>query len=137
MDQPPTRLFTVEEANALLPELRRILQDLREAREAQAEAQQQLAERYHGGQRTNGHVNPGGEVERLTEATEQAQRRMTEAVQAIHRLGGELKDVERGMVDFRTLRDGRVVYLCWLMHEPSVLFWHELEGGYRGRQPLE
>ena len=66
-----------------------------------------------------------------------AQSQIRAAADAIHELGAELKDPERGMVDFRTLRDGRVVYLCWLMEEPRVMYWHELDAGYRGRQRLE
>jgi hypothetical protein len=130
------RIFTVEEANALLPQLRQLLDDLRAARERLLEAQEQIAQRFHGGARSNGHVTPGGEVERLNAASNEAQADIGRAVSAIAELGCELKDPDRGMVDFRTMRGGRVVYLCWLQHEPEVLFWHELDGGYRGRQEL-
>ncbi|HZT07134.1 MAG TPA: DUF2203 domain-containing protein [Chloroflexota bacterium] len=130
------RLFTVAEANALLPRLRDILAELRAARERLLHIQEQLAERIHGGARSNGHIEPGGETAQLTAASEAAQRDMTRAVRAIAELGCELKDPDRGMVDFRTMRDGRVVYLCWLMDEPEVQFWHELDAGYRGRQRL-
>jgi hypothetical protein len=74
---------------------------------------------------------------RLTTASEDAQAQIRAAAEAIHELGGELKDPERGMVDFRSERDGRVVYLCWLMNERRVMYWHELDAGYRGRQPLD
>ena len=74
---------------------------------------------------------------KLTAASEEAQSQIGAAVAAIHELGGELKDPDRGMVDFRSERDGRVVYLCWLMEEPRVMYWHELDAGYRGRQSLE
>jgi hypothetical protein len=130
------RIFTVEEANGLLPRLRTILDELRAARERLLQAQEQIAARFHGGSRSNGHVLPGGELDRLNAASTEAQSDIGTAVSAIAELGCELKDPERGMVDFRTMRDGRVVYLCWLQHEPEVQFWHELEGGYRGRQPL-
>lgn len=134
MEEP--RIFTFEEALALLPRLREILQNLRQAREAMASAQQVLDVKYHGGHRTNGHVKPGGELDQLMGRTEEARNRLTAAVRAIAELGCELKDPDQGMVDFRTMRDGRVVYLCWLMHEPTIGFWHELDGGFRGRQPL-
>ncbi len=134
MQEP--RLFTLDEALALLPRLREILANLRQAREAIANAQRVLDERYQGGHRTNGHVKPGGEVDRLMGTTEEARNALTAAVRSIGELGCELKDPDRGMVDFRTMRDGHVVYLCWLMDEPTIAFWHELEGGFRGRQPL-
>jgi hypothetical protein len=134
---PTPRLFTVEEANALLPTLRRLLQELRVARTQLVETQEELARRFHGGARSNGHVAPGGERGRLNQAIAEAQRRLTGVVRSIAELGCEMKDPERGMVDFRSVREGRVVYLCWLMEEPRVMYWHELDAGYRGRQRLE
>jgi len=133
----PVHLFTVEEANELLPRLRRILAQLQEARQRLIDAQRQLSERFHGGPRANGHAAPNSEMTRLTTASEDAQAQIGAAAAAIQELGGELKDPARGMVDFRSERDGRVVYLCWLMDEPRVMYWHELEAGYRGRQRLE
>ena len=50
--------------------------------------------------------------------------------------GGELKDPLQGLVDFRTLADGREVYLCWREGEDSIEFWHEIDTGFGGRQPL-
>ena len=135
--EEPFRLFTVEEANQLLPRLRRILAQLQEARRRLQDSQQQLAARYHGGPRANGHTSPRSEMASLTAASEDAQSQIAAAVEAIQELGGELKDPDRGMVDFRTEREGRVVYLCWLMEEPRVRYWHELDAGYRGRQLLE
>lgn len=131
----PARIFTLEEATALLPGLREILDRLRRARERLQRGQRELTERYHAG-RGNGHSTPGGDLDRLQTAMVDAQNDLDEAVRGIAELGCELKDPDRGMVDFRTLRDGRVVYLCWLMHEPGIQFWHELDGGFAGRQPL-
>ncbi|MEA2640867.1 MAG: hypothetical protein QOF51_2261 [Chloroflexota bacterium] len=131
------RLFTVDEANALLPQLRTILADLQDARRTLLDAQRALSTNPGGGPHSNGHVTPDGQAARLTHDVEAAQERLTVAAREISALGCELKDPERGMVDFRTLRDGRVAYLCWLVHEPRVLFWHELDGGFAGRQPLE
>jgi hypothetical protein len=135
-DTPQPRVFTLEEANELLPRLRSLLQDLRSARERLLDAQSKLADRIHGGARTNGHVTPGGEVDQLNATSREAQADLGRAVAEIASLGCELKDPEQGMVDFRTMREGRIVYLCWLIHEPEVLYWHEIDGGYRGRQPL-
>lgn len=129
------RIFTLAEANGLLPRLRPVLAELRDARESLSKAQQQLSQRFHGG-RGNGHAAPGGELDRLHSTMQDAQGKIDDAVHAILELGCELKDPDRGMVDFRTMRDGRVVYLCWLAHEPEILHWHELDGGFAGRQPL-
>jgi hypothetical protein len=47
-----------------------------------------------------------------------------------------LRDADRGLVDFPSIRDGEEVYLCWLADEPRVEWWHEPETGFAGRQPL-
>ena len=58
----------------------------------------------------------------------------------LHRLqdmGIEVKDLGAGLIDFPALRDGRVVYLCWKYNEGLVQFWHEVEAGFAGRQPID
>lgn len=134
---PPPRLFTVEEARALLPTLRVLVEQLQTAQRRLVEAQTRLTQRFQGGALANGHVDPGGERDRLHQSVVEAQEQVGAAVSGIAELGCELKDPERGMVDFRTMREGRVVYLCWLVEEPTVMFWHELDAGYRGRQRLD
>lgn len=53
-------------------------------------------------------------------------------------LGVEVKDPDQGLIDFRTMRDGREVYLCWKLGEGAqIKFWHDLETGYAGRRPLD
>ena len=47
-----------------------------------------------------------------------------------------LRDLDRGLVDFPTLRDGREAYLCWIEGEPDIGFWHDLDAGFAGRQEL-
>ena len=51
-------------------------------------------------------------------------------------LGCELKDIDKGLVDFYSLRDGNLVYLCWMEGEETISHWHTLEDGFAGRQPL-
>lgn len=50
--------------------------------------------------------------------------------------GCELKGLEQGLVDFPAIRDGRSVYLCWQYNEPEIVFWHDIDAGFAGRQPL-
>jgi hypothetical protein len=57
-------------------------------------------------------------------------------VREIEETGAHLKDVELGLVDFPAERDGEIVYLCWQSGEPEVAFWHRVEDGFAGRQPL-
>jgi hypothetical protein len=54
----------------------------------------------------------------------------------LERLDIVVRDLERGLVDFPALIDGREVYLCWLIDEPAVGHWHGVEAGFAGRRPL-
>ncbi|HEU4792186.1 MAG TPA: DUF2203 domain-containing protein [Nitrolancea sp.] len=125
--------FTVEEARALVPQLRELLETMRAEKEEldeKSEALQELAPAMNG----NGHAvmsaNLEHEMKRLIDAIQ-------EKIEQITRLGVEVKDIDRGLVDFPSLRDGRVVYLCWLVSEPTVSYWHDIETGFIGRQPLD
>lgn len=58
-------------------------------------------------------------------------------IHQIKDLGVLLKDAERGLCDFPYIKDGRVVYLCWQLGEDSIQYWHEVETGFAGREPLD
>ena len=62
---------------------------------------------------------------------------MRERVAAINVMGVQIKDLDRGLVDWVGLRDGRKVYICWERGEPEIAFWHELNAGFDGRQPIQ
>jgi hypothetical protein len=47
-----------------------------------------------------------------------------------------LRDIDRGLIDFPAIRDGEEIYLCWLLDEDEISYWHEPEAGFAGRQPL-
>lgn len=124
------KLFNVEEANALLPTVRGIVRQVQRAYKrvaASQEAARVAAERAKlgGGGITGGSLY----VTALSELAEHAGR--------LEALGVQLKDYGRGLIDFPSLREGRVVLLCWQMGEGDRLeWWHEVEAGFAGRQPL-
>ncbi len=122
------RHFTLEEANELLPQLTTLLTRLREAKDdlTDTEAHEALSEAAP----TNG----GGEQGRQVGVAFLEVRQLLETVE---RAGIVLRDIERGLVDFPALMDDREIYLCWELGEDEVAYWHELEGGYGGREPLE
>jgi hypothetical protein len=122
------RHFTPEEANALLPQLTTLLTRLREAKDelTDTEAHEALSEAAP----TNG----GGDQGRQVGIAFLEVRRLLETVE---RAGIVLRDIDRGLVDFPALIEGREVYLCWELGEDEVAHWHELEGGYGGREPLD
>jgi hypothetical protein len=122
------RHFTREEANALLPQLTALLTQLREAKDelTDTEAHEALSEAAP----TNG----GGEQGRQVGVAFLEVRRILDTLE---RAGIVLRDIDRGLVDFPALTGGREVYLCWELGEDEVGYWHDLEGGYGGREPLD
>lgn len=129
----PLRLFTLEEARELVPRLRVLLTAL-QSETRQLEAETQALDELTPAMRTNGHAHDAAHREaRIQELLEAIRGRVREIVG----LGVEIKDINSGLVDFPSLRDDRVVYLCWRVDEPTVGYWHELEAGFLGRQPLD
>ena len=122
------RLFTVEEANALLPTLKELLEDVAVHRDAMREKAPHV-EPILRAAGSNGGGRVGGEYG--VEAY-----RLYLAIEGIRELGVLLKDLDMGLLDFPHERDGRVVFLCWHPPEERVGYWHEIEAGYPGRQPL-
>jgi hypothetical protein len=122
------RHFTLEEADALLPRLASLLGDLREARDRLTDSE--AHEALSGSAQANGGGSSGRQV---GEAFLEVRRLLGE----VESLGLVLRDLDRGLIDFPAILEGREVYLCWELGEAKIGFWHHLETGYGGRQPLE
>ena len=120
-----SRHYSLEEATALLPRVAELLATMRDARDrlGDSEARAALAEASNGGGQP-GKVVSGGFLELRESMLEFREREIV------------LRDLDRGLVDFPSLRDGREVYLCWEEGEPEIGFWHEPETGFGGRRPL-
>lgn len=129
------KYFTVEEATALLPEITPILEEVVELRKRLEQAEKGLVA-LHWKARTNGHVSPEGSFSAGQSARAELVAQISGHMARLHELGIELKDPTIGLIDFPTMRDDRVVYLCWKLGEPSIEYWHDVEAGYAGRQPL-
>jgi hypothetical protein len=122
------RHFTREQANALLPRVEPILTSLRGARDrlTDSEAHELLA--------TAAPANGGGGPGRLVgEAFMEVRVLLGE----LEELGVLIRDIDRGLIDFPAVIDGREAYLCWELDEQEIAFWHDLESGYSGRRPLD
>jgi hypothetical protein len=126
------RLFTLAEAEAMLSVIAPILIELRDTKRRLDEAQGALA-RLSPAMRVNGH---GKEVLALEEQIADHLARLAVGVHEINGRGIEVKDIDQGLVDFPAKRDNRIVYLCWHLGEDRIAFWHELDAGFAGRQPL-
>ena len=119
--------YTREEARALLPPIRRWLGRLGELRFEFEKNERRLAGLTASGQDTGGElVNKSvrllGEIKGLLQEFQSR-----EII---------IKDVERGLVDFPALIGGREVFLCWEKDEEDIEFWHDIDSGYAGREPL-
>jgi hypothetical protein len=126
------RLFTVEEANALLPALIPLLTELKREKEELDEAQKELAG-LTPAMRANGHGAAAAAIEQRMAALIE---RLTDGVRRINAMGVEVKDLNHGLIDFPHQRGERVVYLCWHLGEGPLAYWHEIADGFPGRQPL-
>jgi hypothetical protein len=122
------RHFSVQEANDLLPELRELLLGVREVRQSLIVEWERAQPVLRAASTNGGGKEASGYVSELT--------RLNLLLQEFNRRGVIIKDFERGLVDFPHWRDGREVLLCWELSEEQVRFWHEVESGYAGREPI-
>lgn len=119
------RLYTVEEANARLPELREMLTRIRETRQDVLASAERLGARVV----ADGGGHDGREYWAALAALRHDVLRLAEE-------GIVLRDPETGLVDFPSEREGRRVFLCWRLGEDRVAHWHEPNAGFGGRRPL-
>lgn len=124
------RTYTIDEANALLPEVRAVLLQLAVEQRRLEKAHAELHARLDRDAAADG--SEAAQLEaRVTEISEGI--RSLEA--HLNGLGVVLRDVEMGLVDFPGHRDGRRIWLCWRLSDPRVAFWHPTDEGYASRKP--
>ncbi|MGH8245345.1 MAG: DUF2203 domain-containing protein [Gammaproteobacteria bacterium] len=128
------RHFTISEAEGLLPRLTRLLQQIRPLKAKHDLNRSRIAE-LAGKIQSNGH-GLEDTVRQTRQDAEQTAAELNALLVEVHELGCEVKDVDQGLIDFRALRDGREVYLCWKLGEEQISWWHDLDTGFAGRQPL-
>lgn len=132
------KLLTTQEANAILPHVRRSLGRLRDLKskllrdQAQAEIEQMTGSDGEGNLLPETRKAVAAILERLSCNA----RAFEQELEALAALGAQLKDLDQGLVDFYSRRGGEVVFLCWREGEDKVAHWHTLEAGFRGRRPL-
>jgi len=132
----PPKLFTLDEANRLLPSLEPLVRRLSELQQMLRERQQVLEEFRAAVGRSGGGM-PGG---RFADARIEAERltgEITEGIRLAEEWGCVVKDLDQGLVDFLSRRAGETVFLCWRLGEASIQYWHGLKEGFAGRKPLD
>jgi hypothetical protein len=122
------RHYTLEEASELLPRVVALIERMRVARGqlGDLEAREALSEAGP----TNGGGSPGRTVS-------EGFLELRDSMMELRELEVVLRDLDRGLLDFPSLRDGREVYLCWQEGEDAIGFWHEPDAGFGGRRPLD
>ena len=124
------KIFTVQEANALLPNVRKIVGKIQRSHRQISRYREDAKKAAEAAERGGGGFTDG--VAYAAVLTE-----LTNHLDELEALGVQLKDFERGLVDFPSLRDGRVVLLCWQLGEGDDLeWWHDVDAGFAGRTPL-
>ena len=134
----PPRLWTVAEANGRIEALSELLPQLKNWAVRLAEVHGELRRLTEfWGHDVDATDSPDRELKgRLEAEWRNLSHRLEEAVAALRSEGIEVKELETGLIDFYAVRDGELVLLCWRRGEPSVGYYHTLEGGFRSRQPL-
>lgn len=135
----PARLFSKDEASALLPRLTEIFRrmDPKLARLREIEDLVEDAEAYWHSTGVGMPLEERVTHDRLVAQAAEARAQVDAEVRTIQALGCELKDVQQGLVDFPSTIEGSVAYLCWQRGETSIAYWHTLETGFAGRRPMK
>ena len=119
--------YTREEARALLPKIREWLQHIGQLRQTLLHSDERIARRLEqgedlGGALANDHVKSLCHLRRILQEFQEREI--------------QIKDLDRGLIDFPAIIAGREVFLCWEQDEEDIEFWHDLDSGYAGREKL-
>jgi hypothetical protein len=129
------RIFTPEEANAVLVELRPIVERVVEHRRNLTAAQVQQTELITRIAGNGGDMQPS-ELGEVAAAIEREAAAVAECVERIDAAGAQVKSLEEGLLDFPARRGDEEVLLCWKLGEDEIGYWHGLDEGFAGRKPL-
>ena len=128
-DESPERVFSLFEANQLIPQLQSHLSTVQRSKATLLQTRDEVQKASAQSERGGG--TPVGS--RYVESLQQ----ISTHLHAIHEMGVHVKDIDMGLCDFPHVREGRVVYLCWKLGEKEIRWWHEVTNGYKDRCPIE
>lgn len=129
-----TRLFTVREAEATLPLVRRVVRDLLQAYPRWKE----LVSRYELlSTPLRAEDGEPAEIRAVRDEAAQVAERINGFLVELEEVGCVFKGFEAGLVDFYALKDDRLIFLCWRMGEDHITHWHDVDAGFSGRQPID
>lgn len=131
------RMFTLHEAEAMLPDMERWLRSAMESRKNASSVEEQLNALLLRINILGGLQVDVGRVVELKTNKEQHLERLKNTLGEIESSGAVVKDLDTGLVDFPTLLEGEEVYLCWKLGESGIGFWHRTTEGYAGRKQID
>lgn len=132
-----TKYFTLDEAQSLLPLLESLLKRAIKAKHAADEMEHEFQELSQNIFLSGGMFLDVERLRRQRKAYDAHAQQAKDLIAEIDAIGVQVKDLETGLLDFPCLIEGETVLLCWKVGEERIEFWHTLEGGFRGRQPLD
>lgn len=129
--------FTLDEAQALLPVLEALLKRAIEARRDAEQIEEKMQALNRKVFFAGGMLLDTDRLRRRKAAHESHVQKAKDSLEEIDAIGVQVKDLDTGLLDFPCLIEGETVLLCWKMGEDHIGFWHTLDAGFRGRQPLD
>ena len=129
------RYYTLEEANETVPWLHATFEKISSLSRLGVEEQRRLLELLRHGKR-NGQSSSEQDVQRKQDQVKKLAKDVDRLLKQIADRAIQVREVERGLVDFPSMREGRTVYLCWVWGESEIGYWHELDSGFAGRKPI-
>ena len=131
------KTFSLDEAQSLLPILESLLRRAIDAKAAAAAVETEMQLLSQNIFLSGGMLVDVAAIARKRMAQRAAVQQAQDAIQEIDSIGVQVKDLEKGLLDFPCQIGDQVVLLCWMLGEPKIDFWHTVEAGFQGRQPLD
>jgi len=131
------KTFTLDEAQALLPLVQSLLGRATESKEAAGKLQEEMQELVRRIFVSGGILVDISAAQKRRIALDALVQRAKDALEEIDAIGVQVKDLDTGLLDFPCLLEGETVLLCWKRGEERIEFWHRVEDGFAGRQPID
>ena len=127
--------YALDEANKLLPWLRKRLEEIALAHSDLERFQKRVSVAQKRSQ-SNGHRDIGNEISAIEMQVVTQMKRIKQLIDSLSEKQIEIRDVNSGLVDFPSIRQGQKIWLCWCKDEREIAFWHPWDTGFTNRQPL-
>jgi hypothetical protein len=131
------KYFNRKEAEELLPMIGQFLEDARKQKRTLDSITAEISQAAARIMMLGGSLPPFAELNRKKSQCDKAAEQLAQTIDEIQQTGCLVKDLDSGLVDFPSMRNGEDVYLCWKLGEARIGYWHGIEEGFAGRKPLD